>query len=247
MSMISVTTTSEQAIVPGRGANGAVPVPAVVDRVAPDAALADATTTGAAALDPDRRAPGRPRSVKADEAIIEAVLDLLSEGSTVEALSIEAVANRAGVGKATIYRRWPNKEVLVVDAVAALKGPLPEIAGESIRDDLLTLLRPIGSPNNTRAGRIIPCLVPELRRNLDLAQCYRKLVEPRRNRMRDVLRRGMVIGELRADLDVEVTITLLVAPMMAQSMLQWNPGLDMSMLPQQVVDGVMPGILATRG
>src|SRR5262245_55241567 len=64
-----------------------------------------------------RRSPGRPRSPRADEAIIEAVLDLMAEGTSVEALSIEAVAARAGVGKATIYRRWPNKDAFVVDAV----------------------------------------------------------------------------------------------------------------------------------
>ena len=66
------------------------------------------STTDIAPADPDRKGPGRPRSVRADEAIIAAVIDLLADGTTAEALSIEAVAARAGVGKATIYRRWPN-------------------------------------------------------------------------------------------------------------------------------------------
>ncbi|MCG5446615.1 TetR/AcrR family transcriptional regulator, partial [Micromonospora sp. NIE79] len=68
--------------------------------------MADMTSTADAP-----RSPGRPRSIRADEAIIEATLDLLAEGSTIEALSIEAIATRAGVGKATIYRRWAGTGV----------------------------------------------------------------------------------------------------------------------------------------
>jgi AcrR family transcriptional regulator len=191
---------------------------------------------------PDRRAPGRPRSARADEAIIEAVLDLLAEGSNIETLSIEAVAARAGVGKATIYRRWPNKEALIVHALAALKGPIPEIAGESVREDLLTLLRPLAVANSTRAGRIMPCLIPEVQRNPEMAALYRQLTEPRRERMRDVLRRGIAIGELRADLDLNATVAMLTGPLVAQSMLTSYPSVDLSKLPEQIVDTMLPGL-----
>jgi AcrR family transcriptional regulator len=194
--------------------------------------------------DQDRRAPGRPRSAKADEAIIEAVLDLLSEGSSIESLSIEAVANRAGVGKATIYRRWPNKETLVVDAIAVLKGPPAEVTGESVRDDLLALLRPIGQSKSTRAGRIMPCLIPELQRNPELQRQYQRIAEPRREHMREVLRRGVAQGELRADLDIEVTAALLNAPMFVQNVLNWNPAIDTTKLPEQIVDALLPGMIA---
>ena len=74
------------------------------------------------------RRPGRPRSERADRAIIEAALSLFAE-SAPEGLCIEQVAARAGVGKATIYRRWPGKEDLLLDALAALKTPLPEPRG----------------------------------------------------------------------------------------------------------------------
>jgi len=191
-----------------------------------------------------RRAPGRPRSPRADEAIIEAVLDLMAEGTSVEALSIEAVAARAGVGKATIYRRWPNKETLVVDALGALKEPLPELAGESIREDLLTMLRSTTKARESRAGRIMPCLIPELQRNPELQRQYRRIVEPRRERMREVLRRGVASGELRADLDIDVTAALLNAPMVVQAVLNWNPDLDTSKLPEQIVDALLPSMLA---
>src|SRR5919198_3834015 len=97
--------------------------------------MADPTTSTAP------RPRGRPRSERAHEAIIDAVLEMLAEWTTVEALSMEAVAARAGVGKATIYRRWPHKEALVIDAVASTKEPLPEPRGTSVREDLVLLVR----------------------------------------------------------------------------------------------------------
>ena len=194
--------------------------------------------------DEARRAPGRPRSARADEAIIEAVLDLMADGTTVEALSMEAVAARAGVGKATIYRRWPNKESLIVDAIGSLKGPLPELTGESVRADLLTMLRSTIKGRASRAGRIMPCLIPELQRNPELHRQYQRIAEPRREHMREVLRRGVAEGELRADLDIEVAAALLNAPMMVQNMLNWNPALDTEKLPEQILDALLPGMMA---
>src|SRR6187402_1952160 len=118
--------------------------------------------------DQDRKGPGRPRSARADEAIIEAVLELLSGGQSVAAISIEAVAAKAGVGKATIYRRWPNKEALLIDAVAAMKGPLPEPAGASVRDDLVMLVRANRSGRARRHSRVTLCLLPELHHDEEL-------------------------------------------------------------------------------
>ena len=188
------------------------------------------------------RSPGRPRSSRADEAIIEAVLDLLAEGSTVDTLAIEAIAARAGVGKATIYRRWPGKEALLRDALATLKGPPPVPAGHSIRDDLVTLLGPVGSHEDPRATRIMPCLVPEIRRSPEQYRLYQEMLEPRRQLMRDVLRRGVARGELRADLDIELTMSLLTGPVLLQRLLRWHAALDDTDLPERVVDTVLAGI-----
>ena len=69
------------------------------------------------------RRPGRPRSERADRAIIDASLSVFAESGT-EGLCIEEVAARAGVGKTTIYRRWPGKEDLLLDAIGALQAPL---------------------------------------------------------------------------------------------------------------------------
>ena len=89
------------------------------------------TDTGPA----ESRRPGRPRSEQAEQAIIEATLDLFGEQGF-EGVCVEAVAARAGVGKATIYRRWPNKEELLLAALSSMKSPIPEPTG-SVRDDLV--------------------------------------------------------------------------------------------------------------
>jgi AcrR family transcriptional regulator len=190
------------------------------------------------------RSPGRPRSARADEAIIDAVLDLLAEGNTVEALSIEAIAARAGVGKATIYRRWTGKESLLADAIRTLKGPTPEPAGESVREDLITLLSVVARNGDERALKIMPCIMPEVNRSPEQYRLWQEIIAPRRQRMREVLGRGVSTGELRADLDVELTILLLTAPVVMQRTLRWQPGLEDSSLPGRVVDTVLAGIAA---
>src|SRR6266511_2641912 len=151
-----------------------------------------------APADQDRKSPGRPRSARVDEAIIDAVLEMVAEGHTVDALSMDAVAARAGVGKATIYRRWPNKEALIIDAVASMKGPVPPIGGKSVRDDLVTLLSRVGKHSETghnetehnepnRAGKIMSCLLPELQRSRSLHHASDEITDSRRARMREVL------------------------------------------------------------
>jgi AcrR family transcriptional regulator len=199
--------------------------------------MADPTTSTAP------RPRGRPRSERAHEAIIDAVLEMLAEGTTVEALSMEAVAARAGVGKATIYRRWPHKEALVIDAVAAAKEPIPELSGESVRDDLIQLARAAGKARDTRAGRIVPCMMPELQRPGRLRDQFLGMIEARRDVTRAVLRRGIATGALRPDTDVELAVALLTAPMLA-SVLGSAPRLDRTDLAERVVDTVLRGIAA---
>lgn len=196
----------------------------------------------AAQAGPGRKAPGRPRSTRVDEAIVDAVLDLLAEGTAIDALSIESVAARAGVGKAAIYRRWSGKDDLVVHAVAALKGPPPRLRGESVRDDLVTLLDAVRRAREARAGRVMRCLVPEVRRSPELYERYQALLAPRREQMRAVIERGVRTGELRSDVDVDLLMTVLVSPVLAQNMLLWDPALDPAALPAAVVDTVLAGV-----
>src|SRR4051794_3168431 len=158
------------------------------------------------------RPPGRPRSARADGAIIDAVIELLAGGTTVEALTVEAVAAKAGVGKATIYRRWQHKDALVADAVASVKPPLPEVPGNSLREDLTLLAQALSNTRHSAAGRIMPCVIPELHRPGRLRDQYLELIESRRDAVRVVLRRGVDSGELRADTDVDLVVALLTGP-----------------------------------
>ncbi|MEV6300082.1 TetR/AcrR family transcriptional regulator [Actinoplanes sp. NPDC051861] len=192
----------------------------------------------------ERKAPGRPRNAQADEAILEAVLALLSEGQSAAAISVEAVAAKAGVGKATIYRRWPSKEALLAGAIGAMKGPVPELAGRSVREDLITLLAANRSPRAQKYGRVTACLLPELTRDEELGRMYRAVIEPRRDVMRQVLRRGIESGELRADLDVELTLLMLNGPSMMRSVLPWSPGVPLEGFAEKLVDAVLRGAAA---
>lgn len=194
--------------------------------------------------DQDRKGPGRPRSARVDEAIVQAVFDLLGSGQSADAISIEAVAARAGVGKATIYRRWPNKEALLIDAVLAMKGPLPELRGESVRDDLVTLVATTRNKRMEQYGKATACLMPELFKSEQMTRVYQGVVEPRREAMRAVLRRGIASGELRADLDIELTLLVLSGPTLAQNMLRWNPNVPDEHFAEKLVDLVLRGAAA---
>ncbi|MGH3664158.1 MAG: TetR/AcrR family transcriptional regulator [Micromonosporaceae bacterium] len=188
------------------------------------------------------RPVGRPRSSQASAAIIKATLDLLAEGTSVEALTIEAVAARAGVGKATIYRRWPDREALVVDALAHLKGPVPRLPGRSVREDLVVLLSRMGCFHDSRESRIVLSVRSELHRSPRLASRFSAMVEQRRDVLREVLRRGAANGELAADLDVELAVAMLASPMLTQTESRTYPKVDKKQLAERIVDMALAGI-----
>jgi AcrR family transcriptional regulator len=200
-------------------------------------------TTDAPA-DQDRRAPGRPRSARADEAIVEAILDMLAEGTPFESLAIEAVAARAGVGKATIYRRWPNKEALLFDAIARVKGEPAQVVGGSVREDLIALLKPVGRAERTRAGRIMPCLLAEMQRSPDLRDIYRRITEPRREALRATLRRGIAEGSLRPDLDIDTVVAMLTGPLTARILVDWDHEVSSEDRVERMVATLWPALVA---
>jgi AcrR family transcriptional regulator len=165
---------------------------------------------------PEPRRPGRPRSAHADQAIMAAALDLFAECGP-DALGIEQVAARAGVGKATIYRRWPGKEDMLLDALAALPSELPQPQGKSVRADLSALLAAIcREAADPRRARLFALLQGEGARYPRLAARYVELVvQPRRTLVQSVLRRGVATGELREDTDIEAATILLNGAVLA--------------------------------
>ncbi|MEW9548891.1 TetR/AcrR family transcriptional regulator [Nonomuraea sp. NPDC050783] len=190
------------------------------------------------------RPAGRPRSEKAEKAIIEATLDLIAEGMGVSELSIEAIASRAGVGKTTIYRRWSSKEDLVVDALATLKAPLPPLAGTSVRDDLITLLDAMRIEAGQRRGRcVMNVAMSEADRHPRLMERFvKRALEPRRRALQEVIERGIASGELRADLDVSMGMAILSGAMMWHT--KWGPPGDLPEdLAERVVDAALTGLV----
>ncbi|NEA23683.1 TetR/AcrR family transcriptional regulator [Actinomadura bangladeshensis] len=161
------------------------------------------------------RRGGRPRSERAEKAIIEAALDLLAEEPGLAGLSIEAVAARAGVGKTTIYRRWPSKDALILDALGAAKAPLPEPSGGSVRDDLVELARALTDERKNRYSRCFWNVAGGAEKHPELYARYKRdIIEPRRDIVRRVLRRGVETGELRPGLDVEVAMSMLLGSLL---------------------------------
>jgi AcrR family transcriptional regulator len=180
----------------------------------PDPGTAAGTTE--TARDSARR-PGRPRSERAEQAILDAALEAIAERG-VEGVHCEDVAARAGVGKATLYRRWPGKEDLLIAAFGSLKSPLPEPKGESVREDLVAMLDVMArDADDPRYARQFTLLHGE-------GQCYPRLmarfkdevVEPRRELIRSVLRRGIATGELRPDIDVEIAMLTLTGAVLSR-------------------------------
>ncbi|MGI8334137.1 TetR/AcrR family transcriptional regulator [Actinomadura scrupuli] len=159
------------------------------------------------------RPPGRPRSERAEKAIIDATLDLLIEEAGVAGVTIEAVAARAGVGKTTIYRRWANKEALIVDALATLKEPVPPLAGVTARDDLITLTQAIRPPGDRRFDCVWNILGGAAKHPELVRKFQQDVLEPRREVFRGVLRRGVASGEFRDDLDIEVAEAIILGAM----------------------------------
>ena len=153
---------------------------------------------------------GRPRSPEADRAIMAAALDLLASRG-LAAMSIEEVAARAGVGKATIYRRWPSKGLLALDAFVAsfqAEQPLPDTG--TLRGDLVAALTGwVRAVTQTPIGPMLTGLIAEAQNDPGLRAAWReRVLEPLRSQHRIMLDRAIARGELPATVDQEVVLDL---------------------------------------
>jgi AcrR family transcriptional regulator len=187
------------------------------------------------------RRPGRPRSEQAEQAILDAAIEAVADRG-IDGVSCEDVASRAGVGKATLYRRWGGKEDLLIAAFAALRRPLPQPRGESVRADLVAMLEVIAEDAaDPRHAQQYALLHAEGERYPRLVALYReRVIEPRRELMRSVLRRGIADGEVRPDADVEIAMLALTGAVMARGKLD-APGPDPAFA-ARVVDEVLLGL-----
>ncbi len=198
---------------------------------------------------PEGPVRGRPRSEAVERAIIESVMKLLEEGVPLAELSIERIARTAGVGKATIYRRWSGKEELFVDVVRTAEPPDPELPGTSLRDDLVAYLEQMRRRGlMTRSSALLRSVFAQVKSSPKLWDAYHAIVvEPRRRKQVALLRRAQENGELRADIDAELMNDLFIGPMLMRTVMRADTVLradgDLPEgLSEQIVDAVLEGL-----
>lgn len=169
------------------------------------------------------RLPGRPRSVEADQAILDAAVELFTEHGY-DGLSMERVAERAGVGKATIYRRYPTKADLVLAATACvIQGVDTHPDTGSLHGDIEALANNIVRKLTSEVGRLIPQLVAEMSRHADLADAHRGFVATKRAHSKEAFRRAIARGEMSPDFDIELAADLLAGPLFYRRLLSGAP------------------------
>ncbi len=160
-----------------------------------------------------KRSPGRPRSEEARVAILRSTLKLLAENGY-SGLTIEAVAARANVGKATVYRWWPNKAALITDAFASSTGGklhFPDTG--SVFTDMNQQMRQVVKIFRSRRGRILSAILAAGQSDSDVIAAFReRFMKPRRQEAYATLRRGIQRGELRKDLDMDLLLDSLYGP-----------------------------------
>jgi len=159
---------------------------------------------------PNQSSAGRPRSEEAHKAILDATLALLGEVGF-SALTVEGVATRAGVGKATIYRRWPSKLPLVIEAFGGLPAFEDVDSGELSRDLKKMIRNYLELFNSTQLAAVLPSLAGERAHNTDLAGFDPVMIDRRQPLIR-ALARGVERGELSPDLDLDLAADMIVGP-----------------------------------
>jgi AcrR family transcriptional regulator len=168
-----------------------------------------------------KRPPGRPRSEQARQAILRTTLKILGKNGFSD-FKIEEVAARASVGKATVYRWWPNKGALIADAFASSttrKLRFPDTG--SVFADMSQQMRQLIKVFRSRRGRIVSAILAAGQSDKDLIEAFReRFLWPRRREAYATLRRGIERGELRKDLDPDLLLDSLYGPIYMRFLIQ---------------------------
>ncbi|QQG36948.1 MAG: TetR/AcrR family transcriptional regulator [Micavibrio aeruginosavorus] len=180
--------------------------------MAAEAALISVVPNSNPGSNPEKR-PGRPRSDKSREAILDATRKMLMH-TPLRDISIEAVAKRAGVGKTTIYRWWPHKAALVMEAFLAQPGlqnilPTTPGADDALKVQLEKLIRQLRGQN----GRIVANIIAEAQAEPEALDLLNKsFMNERVENLRRHLTQGKAEGLFNADLDTDMAIDQLLGP-----------------------------------
>jgi AcrR family transcriptional regulator len=186
------------------------------------------------------------RSKRAHEAILAAAAQLIDERPYSD-VCIEAIASRAGVGKQTIYRWWPSKAALLMEACAAKVArevPLPDQG--SVEEDLRDYLTHICAFFNNQISKpAIAGLLAEAQCDAELAQAFQeRLLMQRRVVLRTILERGAARGELRGNVDLNVIMDMVHGAIWYRTLLLRAP-LDETFI-ENLIDQVLAGVGARQ-
>jgi AcrR family transcriptional regulator len=188
---------------------------------------------------------GRPRDPRARKKILAAASALLNEGG-IGAVTMEAIAERAGVGKPTIYREWPNAPAVAMAAFLESTRPLAPIARMSrVLDALRLHLRKVAEAFATRAGRNTALMIAAAQSDSELAKVFRNhFIMRSREDGRALLERAIASRQLRGDLDIEAALDLLYAPLYFRLLIGHGP-LDAHFI-DAIVDAALNGLRRRR-
>jgi AcrR family transcriptional regulator len=192
-----------------------------------------------------RPARGRPRSAQSHARILAAAMELVREVGY-DALTMEGIAARAGTGKSTLYRRWKSKETLLAEAIDGVVSSLPPADTGSTFGDLMAVMRSERSLYADRATLgFLSGLVAAMARSPLIARTVREgFVASRRSAIRQVLARGVMRGDLRRGLDMELALDLLAGPLFLRHLFTGGP-LDDKLL-RGVVEAALHGLGSRR-
>ncbi len=181
---------------------------------------------------------GRPRSEGLDETLLDVTLELAGEVG-IHGMSMDDLAQRAGVSKATIYRRWPSKERLVLDALNHAMRPFDLIDTGSLRGDLDDYLGELARRmSEGKASDVLPDLIAASVRDANLRTSLDEYIRYRRQPLHTILSRGIERGELGTETDVEVVIDVLIGPFVYRRLLSHDP-LDLDFV-ERLLRTVLP-------
>ncbi len=163
---------------------------------------------------------GRPRSKELDASILSATLELASEVG-INGMSMDDLAQRAGVSKASIYRRWPSKELLVIDALRSAMGPLDAVDTGDVGGDLRAILGDLVArfSSKERMNDVLPHLIEVATHDPALRAELEAYIQLRRVPLRASLERGVARGEVSPDADLDTLIDALLGPIIYRRLL----------------------------
>jgi AcrR family transcriptional regulator len=188
-------------------------------------------------------APGRPRDSRATASILRAALEQ-GEELGFDSLTVEGIAARAGVAKTTIYRRWPNISAIVMDAfLAEVTRTAPIQERTTVRESFAASMRMLARGYRGRQGKILRPLLGRAQLDEKLREAVRKRwVEPRRQFAREIIRRGIERGELRAGLDPDVVLDALYGPFYHRLLVPYDDASISDAYVDALVDTVFGGL-----